>query len=139
MRNLLLLGRVFVALWFIAALLDVPSADADRAPIDCNSLCEYPHNCQADSGKCLCYVGWTGPNAFYIDVENRVLADYCIESCFYNQFFRNLTCAADAPPATTTKTTTRSLAELCEQLHLAQSSLKQLKSIFPTNPPAGRK
>ena len=139
MKNLMLFGRVFVALWFIVALLDLPSANPEGAPIDCNSFCKHPGKCQTDSGKCLCYVGWTGPNAFYIDDKNHVLADYCTEPCFYSEFFRNLTCASDTPTTTTRRNTTRSPAELCGQLRMAQSLLKRLKSIFLTDRPAGRK
>ena len=104
MKNLLLVGRVFVALWFIATLFHVPTVDAQS----CNSLCTFPHQCQNDSGKCLCAVGWTGPTAFYTEIrgELRVLADYCDRPCFYNTGFKNLDCAYDPPPTTTTTTTT---------------------------------
>ena len=166
MKNLVLFGRFFLALWFIATV--VPSVDAES----CDPRCEFPHMCQADTGKCFCAVGWTGPNAFYIE-GNRVLADFCNQSCFYNQFARNPECAADSPPitttttttsppttttttstttttppptttttttppTTTTTTTTRSpadiLAELCEQINMAQSLLNQLKEIISPDP-----
>ena len=64
MKNLMLFGRVFVALWFIVVLLDLPSADPEGAPIDCNSFYKHPGKCQTDSGKCMCYVEWTGPKHF---------------------------------------------------------------------------
>ena len=179
MKNLILFGRLFLALWFIA--IDVPSVDAES----CNPLCEFPHMCQEAMGKCLCVVGWTGPDAFYIE-GNRVLADYCNRPCHYTPVVKNPGCAADAPPTTTTTTTTpptttttttttstpppttttttttpptttttpstttttppttttttttRSpadiLAELCEQIRIAQLLLNQLKEIFPANP-----
>ena len=155
MKNLILLGKLLLALWFIA--IDVPSVDAES----CNPLCEFPHMCQSEIGKCLCAFGWTGPNAFYIE-ENRVLADYCKQPCHYTPVVKNPACAADSPPATTTTTTTprittttttattttppttttttttRSpadiLAELCEQIKMAQSLLNQLKGIFPADP-----
>ena len=174
MKNLILIGRLFLALWFIT--IDVPSVDAES----CNPLCEFPHMCQEAMGKCLCAVGWTGPNAFYIE-GNRVLADYCTQPCHYTPIVKNLECAADAPPTTTTTTTTpltttsttttsttppttttttttpptttttttappttttttttRSpadiLAELCEQIKMAQLLLNQLKEIFPADP-----
>ena len=165
MKNLILFGRLFFALCFIA--IDVPSVDAES----CNPLCEFPHMCQEAMGKCLCVVGWTGPDAFYIE-GNRVLADYCNQSCHYTPIVKNPECAADTPPTTTTTTTTpptttttttrttttpptttttttttptttttttrRSpadiLAELCEQIKMAQLLLNQLKEIFPADP-----
>ena len=48
MKNLILLGKLFLALWFIA--IDVSSVDAES----CNPLCEFPHMCQSEIGKCLC-------------------------------------------------------------------------------------
>ena len=98
MKNLELLRRLFLALWFIATV--VPSVDTES----CNSLCIHPHTCQTDSGKCKCVVGWTGPDAFYID-GNHVLADYCNDPCHYTSVVKNSTCAADAHPTTTTTTT----------------------------------
>ena len=59
MKNLVSFGKLLIALWFIAALLDKTSVDAKA--LSCNSLCKHPHMCQADSGKCLWVVGWTGP------------------------------------------------------------------------------
>ena len=103
MKNLVLSGKLFIALWFIAALLYVPSVDAEAQ--SCNPLCEFPHVCQADSGKCLCVVGWTGPSAVYIE-GNRVLADYCTQPCFYNQFVQSSRCASTTTTTTTTPTTT---------------------------------
>ena len=103
MKNLVLSGKLFIALWFIAALLYVPSVDAEAQ--SCNPLCQFPHVCQADSGKCLCVVGWTGPRAFYIE-GNRVLADYCTQPCFYNQFVQSSRCASTTTTTTTTPTTT---------------------------------
>ena len=98
MKNLELLGRLFLALWFIATV--VPSVDAEN----CNSLCVHPHMCQTVSGKCKCVVGWTGPDAFYIE-GNHVLADYCNKSCHYTSVVKNSKCAAYAQPTTTTTTT----------------------------------
>ena len=103
MKNLVLSGKLFIALWFIAALLYVPSVDAEAQ--SCDPLCQFPHVCQADSGKCLCVVGWTGPRAFYIE-GNRVLADYCTQPCFYNQFVQSSRCASTTTTTTTTPTTT---------------------------------
>ena len=145
MKNLVLFGKLFIALWFIAALLYVPSVDAEAQ--SCNSLCEFPHMCQADSGKCLCVVGWTGPNAFYIE-GNRVLADYCTQPCFYNQFAQSSNCASTTTtttttpttttttttttPTTTTSITTRSpsdlIADISEQINNVLSLLEQLKA-----------
>ena len=71
---------------------------------NCDPRCEFRRLCQADIGNCFCAVAWTGPNAFYIE-GNRVLADFCNQSCFYNQLTRNPECAADAPPTTNTTTT----------------------------------
>ena len=88
MKNLILFGRLFLALWFIA--IDIPSVDAES----CNPLCEFPHMCQEAMGKCLCVVGWTGPDAFYIE-GNRVLADYCNQSCHYTPIVKNPECAAE--------------------------------------------
>ena len=104
MKNLMLFGKVFITLWLIVTLLYVKGVDGQT----CNSLCSFPHRCQADSGKCLCSVGWTGPNAFYTEIggNRRVLADYCIQACFYNNDFKNSACADDPPPTTTTTTTT---------------------------------
>ena len=98
MKNLELLGRLFLALWFIATV--VPSVDAEN----CNSLCVHPHMRQTVSGKCKCVVGWTGPDAFYIE-GNHVLADYCNKSCHYTSVVKNSKCAAYAQPTTTTTTT----------------------------------
>ena len=163
MKNLFI-RRVFIALWFIATLLYIPTVDGQT----CNSLCSFPHLCQTDSGKCLCSVGWTGPNAFYTEIggNRRVLADYCIQTCFYNNDFKNSACADDSPPTTittttttpttttatttpttktttpttTTSTTTRSpsdiLVELCAKFRMALSLLEQLKQIYPVDPPA---
>ena len=103
MKNLVLSRKLFIAMWFIAALLYVPSVDAEAQ--SCNPLCQFPHVCQADSGKCLCVVGWTGPRAFYIE-GNRVLADYCTQPCFYNQFVQSSRCASTTTTTTTTPTTT---------------------------------
>ena len=103
MKNLMLFGRLFIALCFIAASIDVTSVDAQM--LSCNSLCKFPHMCQVDSGKCLCAVGWTGPNAFYIE-GNRVLADYCNQACFYNQFAQSAICASTTTTTTTTTTPT---------------------------------
>ena len=103
MKNLVLFRRIFITLWFIATLLDVSSVVAQQI---CNPLCAHPHVCQTDSGKCLCHVGWTGPNAFYINDQNTVLADYCTQPCVYNGDFKNTDCAAEPPPTTTTTTTT---------------------------------
>ena len=103
-----------------------------------------------DRTKCVLY--WRKP----------VLADYCNQPCHYTPVVKNPACAADSPPtttttttaprittttstattttpqATTTTTTTRSpadiLAELCEQIKMAQSLLNQLKGIFPADP-----
>ena len=145
MKNLVLFGKLFIALWFIAALLYVPSVDAEAQ--SCNPLCEFPHVCQADSGKCLCVVGWTGPSAVYIE-GNRVLADYCTQACFYNQFVQSLRCASTTTTTTTTTptttttttttttpttaTTTRSpsdlIADLTKQVSDALYLLEQLKT-----------
>ena len=136
MKNLELLGRLFLALWFIATV--VPSVDAEN----CNSLCVHPHTCQTVSGKCKCVVGWTGPDAFYIE-GNHVLPDYCNKSCHYTSVVKNSKCAAYAQPTTTTTTTatpttTRSpaniLTKLCEQIDMAQSLLNKLKEIIPADP-----
>ena len=83
MKHLVYFGNLFIALWFIVILLDVPSVNAQS----CDPRCEFPHKCQPDIGKCLCVVGFTGPNAFYIE-GNYVLADFCNRACFYNIFFR---------------------------------------------------
>ena len=103
MKNLVLSGKLFIALWFIAALLYVPSVDEEAQSY--NSLCEFPHMCQADSGKCLCVVGRTGPGTVYIE-GNRVLADYCTQPCFYNQFVQSSRCVSTTTTTTTTPTTT---------------------------------
>ena len=105
MKNLVLFGKVFITMWFIATLLYVKTVDGQQS---CNSLCTFPHQCQINSGKCLCAVGWTGPNAFYTEIrgDRRVLADYCQRPCFYNNNFKNSDCANDPPPTTTTTTTT---------------------------------
>ena len=146
MKNLVLFGKLFIALWFIAALLYVPSVDAEAQ--SCNSLCKFPHMCQADSGKCLCVVGWTGPSAVYIE-GNRVLADYCNRPCFYNQFAQSSRCASTTTTTTTTPTTTTTtttttptttttttrspsdlVADLTKQISDALSLLEQLRVQF---------
>ena len=114
MKNLVLSGKLFIALRFIAALLYVPSVDEEAQSY--NSICEFPHMCQADSG--------TGPSTVYIE-GNRVLADYCTQPCFYNQFVQSSRCVptttttTTTPTTTTTKTTTtttRSPSDLLEDL-----------------------
>ena len=106
MKNLVYFGKICIALWFIVISLDVPSVDAQS----CDPRCKFPHKCQADIGKCLCVVGFTGPNAFYIE-GNHVLADFCNRPCFYNIFFQNSECAATTttPPSTTTTTSTSTI------------------------------
>ena len=101
MKNLIYFGNIFITLWFIVVLLDVPSVDAQS----CDPLCKFPHKCQADIGKCLCVVGFTGPNAFYIE-RNQILADFCNRPCFYNIFFQSSECAATTSTTTSTTTTT---------------------------------
>lgn len=144
MKNLMSFGRLFISLWLIAALLDVPSVDAEA--LSCNALCRFPHMCQSDSGKCLCVVGWTGPRAFYIE-GNKVLADYCDQPCFYNQHVQSARCASvtttttttttstTTTTPTTTTTTTRSPSDLVEDLikliNNALSLLNQLKESIP--------
>ena len=104
--------------------------------------------CQADSRKCLCVVGWTGPNALYTE-GNNVLADYCTWPCVYNQFLQSSNCpstttATTTTPTTTTTTTTTTpttkttttrspsdlLADLSKQINYALSLLEQLKAQF---------
>ena len=146
MKNLVLFGRLFIALWFITGLLYVPSVDAQAQ--SCNPLCKFPHMCQADSGKCLCVVGWTGPNAVYIE-GNSVLADYCSQPCFYNQYVQSSNCASTTTTTTTTPTTTTTttttttpttttttrspsdlLADLTELFDNVSSLLERLKEQF---------
>ena len=95
MKNLFI-RRVFIALWFIATLLHIPTVDGQT----CNSLCSFSHLRQADSGKCSCSVGWTGPNAVYTEIggNRRVLADYCIQACFCNNDFKNSACGMTHHP-----------------------------------------
>ena len=40
MKNLVYFGKLFIALWFIVILFDVPSVDAKS----CDPRCEFPHN-----------------------------------------------------------------------------------------------
>ena len=48
------------------------------------------------SGRCLCTVGWTGPNAeYYLNEKGSVAvaADYCDKPCFYSENYSPDTCA----------------------------------------------
>ncbi|XP_062520130.1 multiple epidermal growth factor-like domains protein 10 isoform X2 [Corticium candelabrum] len=83
------------------------------APHMCNSLCgtgiyHAAGSCQS-SGRCLCWWGFTGPNAVYIvngNLHHRILADHCTVACTYNQAYYNKQCAnlpgtSTAAPQTT--------------------------------------
>ncbi|KAK3755610.1 hypothetical protein QZH41_017602, partial [Actinostola sp. cb2023] len=69
----------------------------------CDPKCEsFPGQgqCQSD-GRCLCWWGWTGPNATYIvtgNLTNRIMADYCTESCHYTHDYLNTSCASIPTP-----------------------------------------
>ena len=103
MNDLVYLGNLFIALWFIVILLDAPSVDAQSW----DRRCEFPHIRQSEFGKCLCVTEFTGPNAFYIE-GNCVLADFCNRSFFYNIFFQSSQCTATATTTTSTPTTSTS-------------------------------
>ncbi|CAB4027859.1 multiple epidermal growth factor-like domains 11, partial [Paramuricea clavata] len=67
----------------------------NRVQGKCNPLCGtgvYTHagTCQP-SGRCLCFWGWTGPNAQYT-TNNRILADYCRIPCHYTPDYKNPDC-----------------------------------------------
>eukprot|EP00111_Clytia_hemisphaerica_P022256 TCONS_00065421-protein len=45
-----------------------------------------------ETGKCLCWWGWTGPGAQYRS-DGRIEADYCVLPCYYTVGFSNPVCA----------------------------------------------
>ncbi|XP_062519594.1 uncharacterized protein LOC134194669 [Corticium candelabrum] len=67
----------------------------------CNSRCgtgiyHAAGSCQS-SGRCLCWWGFTGPNAVYIvngKLHHRILADHCTVACTYNHVYYNKQCAS---------------------------------------------
>ena len=124
MKNLVYFGKLFIALWFIVILLDVPSVNAQS----CDPLCKFPHKCQADIGKCLCVVGFTGPNAFYIE-GNYILADFCNRACFYNIFFQSSECAATT---TTTATTTTATTSTITPSPITNTTAPRTNTTMPT-------
>ncbi|XP_062519749.1 mucin-7-like isoform X2 [Corticium candelabrum] len=80
----------------------------------CNSRCgtgiyHAVGSCQS-SGRCLCWWGFTGPNAVYVvngNLHHRILADHCTVACTYNHVYYNKQCASlpetrTAAPQTTT-------------------------------------
>ena len=97
MKSLSLLARVRFTLWILQTVFSKPLT----AP--CDPLCEAIgfHDtgiCQID-GRCLCWWGWTGPNAVYINegvYTNRILADHCTARCRYNHAAQNPECAKTA-------------------------------------------
>ena len=68
----------------------------------CEQLCGhiiYYHagKCQVDkygrqTGRCLCWWGWTGPGAQF-RADGRIVADYCVLPCYYTKGFHNRICA----------------------------------------------
>ncbi|KAJ7386400.1 hypothetical protein OS493_008524 [Desmophyllum pertusum] len=68
-------------------------------PIPCDPLCGtgsyYGRGTCKSNGRCLCWWGWTGPNACYVDggtYNNRILADRCVDACHYTHDYRNYNC-----------------------------------------------
>ncbi|KAL9951117.1 hypothetical protein ACROYT_G043721 [Oculina patagonica] len=80
-------------------------------PLPCDPLCgtgTYHSAGQClSNGRCLCWWGWTGPNACYVDggtYNNRIIADRCDRACHYTHDYRNYNCTnnntSTAKPAT---------------------------------------
>ena len=71
----------------------------------CHKLCQpnvYRSKCQQPSGRCLCFYGWTGPNANYNTGDGiektKILADYCQTPCHYTHDYSNPACVTNAIP-----------------------------------------
>lgn len=81
------------------------TGSSTKAPptVSCDPKCTATPGqgtCQSD-GKCLCWWGWTGPNAEYIlsgTLKNRIMADYCTEACHYTHDYMNASCASIPTP-----------------------------------------
>ncbi|XP_046840335.1 tenascin-like isoform X2 [Xenia sp. Carnegie-2017] len=83
--------------WDDSSINEKKTNQLQTAKVSCNPLCGtgvYTHagTCQPN-GKCLCFWGWTGPNAYYIK-ENRIMADYCRIPCHYTPDYRNPVCVS---------------------------------------------
>lgn len=69
--------------------------------ISCNSQCDSGTfsslgTCNTTNGRCVCAVGFTGPNAAYFqNAQGDILieADFCSEECFYEANITNCQCA----------------------------------------------
>ena len=105
-ESYILLKRPTVILWFITTMISRHFTDACH-PMCGTGIFHAVGICQQDN-RCLCWWGWTGKNAVYIDdgvYRNRILADYCTVQCFYSGFYRNPECAS-AMRITSTPTVT---------------------------------
>ena len=109
MKSLTQLVKVLIVISYVLAVF------GQRRPSTCNELCgtgifHAAGICQVN-GQYLCWWGWTGPNAVYIDegeYKNRILADYCRIPCHYTHDHRNQQCLAiTTNTPSTTETSTR--------------------------------
>lgn len=61
---------------------------------ECNLRCgaspwHIAGRCDRNTGRCLCYYGWTGPNSrFRPGTLNIIEADYCTEACHYTHDYK---------------------------------------------------
>ncbi|EDO38234.1 predicted protein, partial [Nematostella vectensis] len=87
----------------------VPSNSTPSIP--CDKQCGagvYHGKCLSD-GRCLCWWGWTGPEACYVDggtYNNRIIADYCNDACHYTHDHRNESCVKKTAPELSTPAST---------------------------------
>ena len=106
MKSLTQFVRFFITISYVAAVF------GRHLSSSCNKLCgtgvfHAAGICQ-ENGRCLCWWGWTGPNAVYIDegaLKNRILADYCQDPCHYTHDHRNSQCATTSTTTSTPATT----------------------------------
>lgn len=109
MKSLTQLVKVLIVISYVLAVF------GQRRPSTCTELCgtgifHAAGICQVN-GQYLCWWGWTGPNAVYIDegeYKNRIVADYCRIPCHYTHDHRNQQCLAiTTNTPSTTETSTR--------------------------------
>ena len=146
MKSLTQLIKYLIVISYVVAVF------GQRRPLICNELCgtgifHATGICQVN-GRCLCWWGWTGPNAAYIDkgeFENRILADYCRIPCHYTHDRRNQQCVAattntpsttetSTRTSTTTSTTSTSTTQSTTPLQTTESTATRGVIIF-TRPP----
>lgn len=112
MKNFYSLATILLAI----ALVGVSAAPVGERKAkqlkECHPRCGYlfwhvAGQCQSD-GRCLCWWGWTGENAQYINggpLNNRILADFCTEPCHFTHDYRNPKCVQGKDVVHTTKAT----------------------------------